>query len=212
MISTKPLFIIFVNSNLSKNLVELILSGKIHAHIYTLSQILQNLKKIFVNKTSEESNFKLIPCDLPYNLYTFNILLTSKNFWDNIPTNYKNIFVLYNPKGLKLNIGIKNKYDIPFTLFPLKPCNNLNELYFKNPSIIDENLIDGFLFYVQNKLARDTIKNCSKKNILSIRKEHNMTNNETIERQNYTSFYLYFWHYMINLGYNFQSNNSKLNN
>ena len=176
------------------------MQGKIHAYIYTLTPIAQKIKQLF--KGHSKANIKLIECDLPYNLFTFNILLTSKNFWDNIPSIYTNLFVLYNPKGLKINIALKDKYNIPFTLYPLKTCNTM-ELYVKNPLVIDEHLQEGFLFHIQNKFAKYTIQKCTKSKILSIRKEYKMLNNESIERQKFISFYLYFWHYMIDLGYNF---------
>ena len=71
----------------------------------------------------------------------------------------------------------------------------------KNPSIVDEIISQGFLFYINNKFAKKTIKHFTKKHILNIRKELKMQNNEHIERQDFTPFYMYFFHNMIHLGF-----------
>ena len=195
-----PLFIIFVNSNLSTKLVNLILQGKIHALIYSPYPISLKLKKVFL-KSSPQSFFKIIDLNIPYNYITFNLLLTSKSFWDNIPSNYLNLFVLYNPRALALSFLLKNKYSKPFFIIPFKKNTNINKLIMKNPSLVDEQLAQGFLFYINNKFAKKTIKNFSKKQLLNIRKEYKMQNNEHVERNYITPFYLYFTHNLLNLGY-----------
>jgi hypothetical protein len=199
-----PLFVIFMNSGLSINLLNLILNGKIHAYIYTPQTLSLQLKKhLSKNKTNNNNVFYQINvCNMPYNFTTFNFLLTSKSFWDNIPTKYLNVFVMFNPKLLQVKMQIKSKYDKPFYLIPLKECKLL-ELIYKNPTLVDEQLVNGFLFYVNNKFARKTIRTFTKKKILEVRKEHKMLNNEAIERQSITPFYHYFIHNALNLGYNF---------
>ena len=197
-----PFFVIFVNSNLSTKLVNQIIEGSIHSYIYAPTPICQRLKKIFV-KSKPNSFYRIIECNMAYHFTTFNFLLSSKSFWDNIPIKYERIFVLFNPRCLALTINFKSiiQSKIPFSLIPMKPCD-IKKLMQENPSLIDEQIMLGFLFYIKNKFARQTIQRFTKNHILSVRKEHKMQNNEHIERLNITPFYLYFYHRMLNLGYN----------
>ena len=198
-----PFFILFIDTNVSVKLIQLIKMGKIHAYIYTNNIIAMRLKKIFSEKVSKNAYFRIIVYQIPFNPITFNFLLTSKSFWDNIPIKYSNIFLMHNPKVMNLHIALKDKYDKPFFIIPIvKGKVDIEKLIKENPSVVDENLTFGFLLYVNNKFARQTIRQCTKKKILEIRKQFNMQNNEHIERQFITPFYLYFYHQMLDLGYN----------
>lgn len=211
MVVVKPLFIIFVNTNLSIKLVNQIMNGNIHAYIYAPPNIGLKLKRIFSKKTDPKSFFKIIDYPMPFNIPVFNILFTSKSFWDNIPTNYSKVFVLYNPLSLGLTINFSNilKKNIPFGMIPMTPDFNFDEKINENPSLIDEVLVKGFLFYINSNYAKNAIKRISKKIILNIRKEFKMKNNEHIERLSITPFYLYFYYYKFSLGY-IENNNQLL--
>lgn len=198
--TTKPLFIIFVNSVLSTKLVQLIEIGKINAIIYCPNVLSLKIKKIMSIKS--EGKFKIINLNLPFNSITFNLLLTSKNFWDTIDNNNLNIYVIHNPKALNLSFQINKNQKKPFFILPLKPHKEGNKLIWKNPSIFDELLTTGFMFYIKPKFAKKTINHFTKKNILNVRKKLKMNNNEYIERLPFTPFYMYFYHNMLELGYN----------
>lgn len=195
-----PLFILFINTTLSPRIVELIKIGKLDGYIYAHSHLILQLKKTF-SKCSIGS-FKIIECNIPYNNISFNFMLTSNTFWDTIPNYYQDIYVLYNPRLLHLNIELRKKQEKPFYLIILdKNPINIQGLIFKNPIIIDELISKGFLFYIKHKFVKNTIKSFTKKNILTIRKELKIKNNEEIKRQHFISFYMYFFHRMIDLGY-----------
>lgn len=196
-----PLFIIFLNSNISIKLINLIKIGKIHAIIYCSEQLTLKVKKVF--STITKSFYQIHNLNLPFTYISFNFILTSKSFWDSIPLKYSNIFVLYNPKGLALSFNLKYKYETPFFLIPMDININLKELIRTNTSLLDEVLQQGFFFYINNKFGKNTIKYFTKKQILNNRKINKMLNNEFIERSPFTSFYLYFIHYSLELGYNF---------
>ena len=196
----QPLFIIFIDTNISINLINLILHGKIHGYIYTNKQIILQLKKNFFSKKTK-SNFKFFEYNMPFNLDIFSIILTSNSFWDNIPSDYTNLYVLYNPQGLHLNIKLKKTYEKPFFFIPMIKYN-FSKMLIEDPYFIDEQISKGFIFYINNKFAKKTIQRFTKKNILDIRNKCNMQHNEHIIRQHITPFYHYFIHNMINLGYN----------
>lgn len=193
---TTHLFIIFVTTNLSKKLVDLILQGKIHAHIYSLTPISLKIKKMFSKHSN--GNFRIYDLNMPYNFITFNFLLLSKSFWDNIPKEYQNIFILFNPKGLTLSIEFNPKTIEQFHFFNLTD-QNLNLLIKENPSLVDEEINNGFFFYINHYFAKKTLKTITKTNILNIRKKFKMNNTEHIERQNMVPFYHYFYHNMITM-------------
>ena len=197
-----PLFVIFVNTSLSIKLVELLTIGKINAIIYCPNALMLNIKKIFSKKM--DGKFQIYPLNLPYNFNTFNIFLTSKPFWDNINQEYENIYILHNPRNLSLNITlntIKQFYILPFI-----PNTNINKLIWENPSISDEIISQGFIFYIKRKFAIKTLKYFSKNNILTLRRKLNMSNTEHIERQPITPFYMYFHHYMLSIDNNLTEN------
>lgn len=191
-----PLFIIFIDSVISSKLVKLIEDGKIHCIIFTYPSL--KLKKIFSKFT--KGQFQIKECDLPFNFHTFNILLTSKSFWDNIDNKHSHLYILYNPKalGMEINLQSKNK---PFFIHSFEHTD-INKFIRENPSISDEAISKGFIAFINIKFAKQTIKNFTKTHILNIRKELKMQNTEHIERQVFTPFYLYFYHNMIRLGYN----------
>lgn len=194
-----PLFILFIDSVLSTKIVSLIENGKINAIIYCSYRLLLKIKKIFSKKTI--GKFQIFVLNLPFNITTFNLLFTSKNFWDNINSNNSNLYIVHNPKVLSLQINIKNSIK-PFYISPLIPHKNSKQLIWENPSIFDEIISQGFLLYIKPKFAKKTIKYLSKNNILTIRKKFKMQNNEYIERLPFIPFYMYFYHNMIDLGYN----------
>lgn len=198
--TTKPLFVLFINSSLSTKLVALIETGKINAIIYCPNVLILKIKKIFTKKTL--GNFKIFELNLPFNSITFNLLFTSRNFWDNIDNTNLNIYVVYNPLALSLTFQILAKQPKPFFIYPLKQPTITKKLIHENPSIFDELLPTGFLFYIKPKFAKKTIKNFSKKNILTIRENLNMKNNEYIKRLTFVPFYMFFYHNMLELGYN----------
>lgn len=205
--TNKPLFLIFVNTTLSYKLINQIIKGFIDAYIYTTPELALQLKKVFITKMSNNSRLKIIPTTLPFSYDYFNVTLTSRSFWDNIPINYSTVFVLYNPRSLALTINFANilKNKLPFGLIPMVKDFNFDVNIRDNPAIIDEQMGQGFLFYINSKYARNTIKRFKKSNILNIRKRFNMKNNEHIERLNLTPFYLYFYHFMQSLDYNTES-------
>lgn len=205
--SSPPLFIIFVDTTISIKLINLIEQGIIHAIIYTHPAIALILKKIFGKII--KGKFQIQECNLPFTFNTFNILLTSRTFWDNIDNNYPNLYILYNPKALGMQINLKTKKN-PFFIIPLEKTNiniplektNINKLIWENPSLSDETIAKGFIVFIKNKFAKNTIEKFTKTHILNIRKKLKMKNNEHIERQVFTPFYIYFYHNMLELGYN----------
>lgn len=197
----KPLFLIFVNTNISTKLIQQILNGTIHAYIYCPPNIGLLMRQAFA-KNSSNSFFKIIPLRTMFSYDFFNILFTSKSFWDNIPNNYGKIFVLYNPRNLALTINYSNiiKKKIPFGMLPMKELNFTKAIK-ENPSLIDEELSQGFLFYIKAKYAKKVLEKFKKSHILSVRKQLKLNNNEHIERLSITPFYLYFYHFMQTTGY-----------
>ena len=200
MSDQKPLFILFVNSILSTKLVNLIEIGKINAIIYCPKTILLKIKKIFTKHT--KGNFKILELDLPYTSITFDLLFTSKTFWDTIDNVNTNIYIIYNPRGLSLTFQMNNKQPKPFFILPFisHPETKDSKILIKtNPVIFDELLTQGFLFYIKPIFAKRCIKYFSKAKILKIRERLQMDNNEHVERLVFTKFYMYFYHYMLEL-------------
>jgi len=193
---SKPLLILFVNSVLSNKLVKLIEIGKFNAIIYCPNTILLNIKKIF--SKNSVGNFRIFELDLPFTSITFDLLFTSKTFWDNIDNVNRNIYVIYNPRALSLSFQIKATQLEEFFILPLiSDAKDAQNLIHTNPSIFDELLTQGFLFYIKPKFAKKCIKYFSKDKILKIREDLFMLNNEYVKRLVFTRFYMYFYHYML---------------
>lgn len=199
---SKPLFVLFVNSSLSTKLVQLIEQGIIHARIYSPNILSIQIKKIFTKHT--KGNFQIFDCNLPYNFDTFNFILTSNTFWDTLPTDYSHIYILYNPKAFSLQINFKELQQLPFNIIPCQQkLPNVHNLLKTNPTIFDEIIKQsGFLLYINYNFAKRTLKYYTKTKILQIREKFEMSNNEAIKRQTFLPFYMYFYHHMIDSGYN----------
>ena len=90
MTSDRPLFILFINSVISLKIIELVEVGRINAIIYCPNTLSLKIKKLFSKKMV--GNFRINELNLPFTPIMFDLLLTSKTFWDNIDNENTNIY------------------------------------------------------------------------------------------------------------------------
>ena len=190
----RSLYILFVHSGFSKKLYNKIAEGKIDAIIYCKPNYLINLKKMFQKEV--KGKFKIIPYDAPYNMNTFNYLLTSRSFWDEMDIAYRKVVVVNNPFNMNLEIKVKNHKPFRFYAF-----TNQSIDFTEFPILEHEKIKMGFIMCIERKFAINTLSRFSKSNIISLRKELKMKNTEELERALITPFYCYFYHYYLTLGY-----------
>ena len=190
----RSLYILFISSGFSKKLHDKILEGKIDALIFCKTPSLMTIKKRFQDKS--KGYFKIVPFDLPYTMDTFNYVLTSKSFWDQIDPKYHRTVIVHNPHNINLEIKVKNHKKFRFY-----PFSNQRIDFTKFPILDPLQTNMGFIVCIERKFAINTITRFAKKNIVSLRKELKMDNTEDLERSFSTPFYSYFYHYYLTLGY-----------